>query len=866
MLDKPAACLDCPLYGDGRGFVPDEWVANSQVALLAQNPGATEEHQGYPMCGKTGELLNSTFIPLANLERGKTISIANVLKCRMYDPGKGKKVDDLPTGAVYEQAVHHCTTAHLKIPESITKVILHGNHALNYAGQPIVQALGEPLKITQWRGHILPEHILGAGRTAYVTEHLAAVARDPKLWWVTELDWRKIDSWVQGGWPQVVPPYLKYSESTWQAGEDWFRVAQEQAPYVAIDTEYVGGGHPHDPGYLTYCGIGYPYQGSVVGLQIDWTVAPWLRTRFSELLRALVGKVPVVFQNFAADMPVLKLNCDIPYTGYCRVEDTMLSHAILYCELPHSLEFQASIYGRYPKLKHLAATDPSLYNWGDVVETVSMREGHKRGFRADPQAETIYNDQSVALIPLLLESMERGVMVNKARVLQAKAEYEQKVRQAQALAHVYLGWPINLGSDEQVKYYCYTERGYPLQTDPETGSPTVSQDAVAVLRDLLGPAIQQKVDQEDLTIERAMERIEQGGDPVLEARTLYMEYQHVLDAYIYALHRSVAVAPSKAERKRAREQAKQLAWAIEDVADRAYPTFAIHAQKTGRWSTSEPPLAQLPKALRSLLCPDPGQVWFHWDWSGIELHLLEAHSGSEILRAAHNEGMDMHTWTVCSMFGYDFPPNLKDPHKSPECLAWRLRYKWEGKDDPRRIFAKSARYEMNYGGAGATAAEKAIRMGLAKDQVKVALGRLLTADVKYFAWRTKIEDMVRRTRLLRTFMGRPRRFLGASKSSRKVPQKVIREALDYQMQGGVSDVFNTAAVQLRHALQWVFAWGMHDSQYWSVPREAVTQAAVDTARSIVCQTFDIEGKPKFFPADFGLIYHPGEAPLEGIIV
>lgn len=858
MLNKPESCLGCPMWGDGRGYVPDEWVPDSKVVILAQNPGVTEEREGRPMCGRTGELMDTSFIPLANLERGKNVSVANILKCRWIKDGK--HVDLLPEGEEYDKAVEQCTREHLRIPDHCTHVVLQGNHALRFATG------NASLKITQWRGHHILDHKLG-GKRVYATEHLASVLRDPKLWWISELDWKKIDAWSQDLWPQPIPPYFVYDEHSYKEAGDWFTLALANAPYIAIDTEYTGGGHPSRPSRLSYVGIGYLSASGVHGIQADFTnLTQELKDFFSGKLYELIRSKPTVFQNFAADMPVLKQHCDIQYSDYLEIHDTMLSHAIQYCELPHSLEFQASIYGQYPKLKHLQYTNESLYNWGDVIETLSMREGHKRGFASDTQAKGIYDNQSRKLIPLLLESMEAGILVNKARVLQAKEEYEQKVKQALALAHVYLGWPINLGSDEQVKYYCYTERGYPVQEDSETGRPTVSQDAVATLRDLLGPEVKQKVDQEELTIERAIERIEQGGDPILEARTLYMEYQHVLDAYIYSMHKTVSRAETDTEKKRARERAKGTAWALDDVVDRIYPTFHIHAQKTGRWSTSDPPLAQLPKALRNIIIPDTGHVWFHWDWSGIELHFLEAHSDSDILKAAHNEGMDIHTWTTCVMFGYEFPPNLKDPHKSPDCVAWRLKYEWKGKDDPRRTFAKSARYEMNYGGTGNTAAEKAIRMGLSKDQVKVALGRLLTADVKYFTWRNKIEEIVRKTRVLRTFMGRPRRFLGVSKTSKKVPPKVVREALDYQMQGGVSDVFNTVAVQIHTLLKWLFVYGMHDSQTYSIKREELTQERVAQAKAIVQQTFRVEGKDKHFPADFGIIYHPGEAPLEGIAV
>ena len=43
MTPKPTICRDCPLYGDGMGFVPDQIVPDSELVVLAQNPGEDEE-------------------------------------------------------------------------------------------------------------------------------------------------------------------------------------------------------------------------------------------------------------------------------------------------------------------------------------------------------------------------------------------------------------------------------------------------------------------------------------------------------------------------------------------------------------------------------------------------------------------------------------------------------------------------------------------------------------------------------------------------------------------------------------------------------------------------------------------------------
>src|SRR2546427_203478 len=91
MNPKPPACKGCPFYGDGQGFVPDEYREGSSVLLLFQGPGADEEagrvmasktplvyepHPPAPLLGATGLSLSLEFLPAAGLNR-EDVSLAN---------------------------------------------------------------------------------------------------------------------------------------------------------------------------------------------------------------------------------------------------------------------------------------------------------------------------------------------------------------------------------------------------------------------------------------------------------------------------------------------------------------------------------------------------------------------------------------------------------------------------------------------------------------------------------------------------------------------------------------------------------------------------------------------------------------------
>jgi DNA polymerase I-like protein with 3'-5' exonuclease and polymerase domains len=851
-MDKPLACQSCVLYGDGKGFSQDELIPQATTLVLSQSPRSTDELQA------------THFFPLASLTRGENVSIARVIKCKQP-----------ATSVIPQEAIDHCTSNHLVIPNTITKMIAVGEVAASWCA-------GNKVAVHRFRGHVLyptkPELPI-----VYVVEEIHKVMKDPKGWYLNELDWRKFNR--LGTWPSVIPSRYIATEHNWNEVLAWIITAIQKAPYIAIDTEFVGRPFGSAQPLLTMVGLGWvDTTGGVHGLQIDTRQAqPWMKASFYKHLADLTARVPVLFQNYAADMPILKRCAGIQYDSYKQIDDQMLAHAVIYCELPHDLEFLTSIYGGYYKIKHLGDysgmsedakwqslqwlvdkgwitsttndTPDLLYNWGDVIEPLMIWEHLKQAFDMDKEAYNVYRSQSIALIPQLLRSMERGIKVNRPRVIQAKEEYEGRVQQAQLLAEVYYGKPINLGSDDQVGYYCYRERDYPVQISKKTKNPTVDEDAIATLREYVGPEVDTNV---ALTLDLALTRIDQGADPILEARVLYQEAQHALDAYIYGLVATVYNAQGESAKKKARSEAKKNGFTTDDVVERVYPNFAIHTQKNARWSTTNPPLAQLPSDLRNIIVPDDGECWPHWDWSGMELHFLECHSSSRVLKDAHDNGLDLHTWTMCKMFSYQLPPNCKvnEVFKAPENQAWRDKYNIHYSGDPRRVFSKASRFECNYGGTGSVAASRAIRMGLSKTEVQRALSNLLTADTDYYRWRQAIERQVKTTRIIRTFTGRPRRFLSIGQQhGTAVPAKVVREALDYPMQAGVADLFNLTLLKVCETYPFIIlSWQMHDAMYLACPIHLLTDKVIEGLKGIATREVKVEGRIKRFPIDFGIKY------------
>jgi hypothetical protein len=322
---------------------------------------------------------------------------------------------------------------------------------------------------------------------------------------------------------------------------EWFRTAAD-APFIVIDTEYgmtAAGGYIPGDRTLSLLGVAVPEEVNPVPvMQMHWFQSftdPGRRGLFLDLLTDLVGRTTTVFQNVLADVPVLNKACGLSWSSFLKIEDTMQAHAVLWCELPHTLEFQGSMDSRYNKTKHLMGVDLDRYNAGDLMDTVCSWQARLDDFSRDNLSRGVYDTQML-LLPHLDRSMSVGIAVDQDKVLPAIAKYRGRAVEGVRMAHAYCGWPINLRSDEQMKMVLYTLEGMPVQKHPESKLPTTNADAIASLRQRFAP-LDQREEESNMSSGYIRLRIEQGAHPLLEAHVLYAHADHVLGHYLLPLVR-----------------------------------------------------------------------------------------------------------------------------------------------------------------------------------------------------------------------------------------------------------------------------------------------------------------------------------------
>jgi len=140
-------------------MVPGEGTATADVMLVGEAPGATEDEQGRPFCGRAGRLLDEVLAE-AGLERDQ-VYITNVLKAR--PPGnRDPRADEVAHWMPYLELQLAIVQPALVVPL--------GRHALAHFTDG-------PARISQVHGTRLTER----GRALFPLYHPAAALRSTQL-------------------------------------------------------------------------------------------------------------------------------------------------------------------------------------------------------------------------------------------------------------------------------------------------------------------------------------------------------------------------------------------------------------------------------------------------------------------------------------------------------------------------------------------------------------------------------------------------------------------------------------------------------------------------------------------------------------
>lgn len=251
---------------------------------------------------------------------------------------------------------------------------------------------------------------------------------------------------------------------------------------------------------------------------------------------------------------------------------------------------------------------------------------------------------------------------------------------------------------------------------------------------------------------------------------------------------------------------------------RIHPIINQHVTVTGRLSSSDPNLQNIPRpdddvwGLRGAFMPGTGMTLVAIDYRQLEMRLLAHMSGDENMRSVIRKGWDIHAGTAALM--YEVP--YEDIQEAKFMKGWLESDKVPRERIPKWIFeltgmrqdAKAVGFGINYGEGIPALAQK---LGISKQEAQARKN-------KYFEPYPGVKDFIdythescRETLEVHTILGRKRRLLEANadwkegfyhrRDKRYVPERpgplaarALRQAVNSVIQGSAADVARLAQI------------------------------------------------------------------------
>ncbi|MDC7789380.1 DNA polymerase I [Rhodoplanes sp. TEM] len=386
-----------------------------------------------------------------------------------------------------------------------------------------------------------------------------------------------------------------------------------------------------------------------------------------------------------------------------------------------------------------------------------------RLFRARLVAEhmtTVYETLERPLVPVLMRMERRGIAIDREMLSRLSGELAQKAAALEDEVQKLAGEPFNLGSPKQLGDILFGKFKLPGGKKTKTGAWSTS---ASVLDELA-------------------------------------EEGHVLPVKLLEWRQLTKLKSTYTD---------LLPTFVNPETRRVHTTFALAATTTGRLSSADPNLQNIPvrteegRKIRRAFVAQPGTKLVSADYSQIELRLLAEIADIAALKKAFQDGLDIHALTASEMFGVPVA----------------------GMPGEVRRRAKAINFGIIY---GISAFGLANQLGIPREEAGAYIKR-------YFEKFPGIRDYMEATKLfcrthgyVTTLFGRKCHYpdIGASNPSLRAFNE--RAAINARLQGTAADIIRRAMVRMEPALARAklsarMLLQVHDELVFEVPESEVEQ-------------------------------------------
>ncbi|KRA43172.1 DNA polymerase I [Devosia sp. Root635] len=345
---------------------------------------------------------------------------------------------------------------------------------------------------------------------------------------------------------------------------------------------------------------------------------------------------------------------------------------------------------------------------------------------------TLYETIERPLAPVLARMEGRGINVDRQILARLSGDFAQRAAALEAEAYELAGSNFNLGSPKQLGEILFDRMGLEGGTKTKTGAWSTGADVL-----------------EDLALK---------GVPLARTIVDWRQLTKLMGTYTNAL-------PEYMNQR----------------TGRVHTTYSQHSVLTGRLSSNDPNLQNIPvrtedgRKIRTAFVAAPGKVLISADYSQIELRVLAHIADIGALKDAFEEGLDIHAMTASEMFGVPV----------------------EGMPSDVRRRAKAINFGIIYGiSAFGLANQLGIERSVAGDYIKTYFERF--PGIKDY-----MDEQRRRVKVdgyVMTIFGRKINFPNANSSHAAERSFVERASINAPIQGSAADIIRRAMIRMEPEL------------------------------------------------------------------
>src|SRR6478752_3860128 len=370
----------------------------------------------------------------------------------------------------------------------------------------------------------------------------------------------------------------------------------------------------------------------------------------------------------------------------------------------------------------------------------------------------VYETLERPLVSVLARMERRGISIDRQVLSRLSGDFAQTAARVEAEIQRIAGEPVNVGSPKQIGDILFGKMGIPGGTKTKTGAWSTS---ASILDDLA----------------------EQGNDfakKILEWRQvskLKSTYTDALPTY------------------------------VNPQTHRVHTTYALAATTTGRLSSNEPNLQNIPvrtedgRKIRRAFIATPGHKLVSADYSQIELRLLAEIADIPVLKQAFRDGLDIHAMTASEMFGVpikDMPSEVR-----------------------RR--AKAINFGIIY---GISAFGLANQLGIAREEASAYIKKYFERFPGIRAYMDETRESCRRNGYVTTLFGRKMYYPDIKASNASVRAFNERASINARLQRTAADIIRRAMIRMEDTLAEAKLTGqmllqVHDELVFEVPESEV---------------------------------------------